>query len=63
MQLLFFINNIIFIMQVAHAMLSRWRRAFARDERPKSENFFRWFNEVPTLLMIGIVFLVVFRPF
>lgn len=49
-------------MQIAHAMMSRWRKAFARDERPKSERFFRFFNEVPTVLMIAIVILVVVRP-
>ncbi len=50
-------------MQIAHAMMSRYRKAFFRDERPKSETYFRWFNEVPTILMIGIVFLVVLKPF
>ncbi|MDX2113941.1 MAG: protoporphyrinogen oxidase HemJ [Alphaproteobacteria bacterium] len=50
-------------MQIAHAMMSRYRKAFFRDERPKSETYFRWFNEVPTILMIGIVLLVVLKPF
>jgi putative membrane protein len=49
-------------MQIAHAMMSRHRKAFFRDERPKSERYFRWFNEVPTVLMIGIVLLVVIKP-
>lgn len=50
-------------MQIAHAMMSRHRKAFFRDERPKSERYFRIFNEVPAILMIGIVFLVVLKPF
>ena len=50
-------------MQLSHAMLSRYRKAFLRDERPKSEKYFRFFNEVPTVLMIGIVLLVVIKPF
>lgn len=29
----------------------------------KDHKFFRWMNEVPTLLMIVIVFLVILRPF
>ena len=53
---------LVLLMQVAHALMSRWRKAFFRDERPKSEKFFRIFNEVPTLLMIGIIVLVVVRP-
>lgn len=54
--------TLLIFMQIAHAMLSRWRKAFMRDERPKSEKFFRIFNEVPTVLMIGIVVLVVVKP-
>ncbi len=29
----------------------------------KSERFFRFFNEIPTLLMIAIVYLVIIKPF
>ena len=47
----------------SHGMMARWVKAFAGDRRPASERAFRWFNEVPTVLFIGIVFLVVFRPF
>ncbi len=50
-------------MQIVHAMMSRYRKAFARDERPKSERFFRLFNEVPAVLMVVIVLLVVLKPF
>ncbi|MFW0777823.1 MAG: protoporphyrinogen oxidase HemJ [Rickettsiales bacterium] len=49
-------------MQIAHAMLARYRRKFAKDERPQSEKFFRILNEIPTLLMIGIIIMVVVRP-
>lgn len=53
---------LVLVMQVVHAMMSRYRKAFARDERPKSERYFRIFNEAPTLLMIIIVWLVVVKP-
>jgi putative membrane protein len=55
--------GLVLLMQIAHAMMSRYRKVFAKGQRPKSEKYFRFFNEVPTLLMIGIVFLVVFKPF
>lgn len=55
--------GVVLALQVAHAMMSRFRKAFARDERPRSEKYFRIFNEVPTVLMIFIVILVVFKPF
>jgi putative membrane protein len=38
-------------------------RAFARDESAHSQRFFRMLNEIPTLLMIGIVVLVIVKPF
>lgn len=46
-----------------HFALVRWRHAFAEDRNEKSERFFRVVNEVPTLLMIGIVILIIARPF
>jgi putative membrane protein len=46
-----------------HHELARWRKAFEQDRRNKSEAFFRRINEVPTVLMIGIVILVIVRPF
>ncbi len=49
-------------MQIVHAMMSRYRKAFARDERPKSEKYFRIFNELPAVLLVIIVILVVVRP-
>jgi putative membrane protein len=46
-----------------HHELARWRKAFAEDRRDKTEAFFRRINEVPTVLMIGIVILVIVKPF
>ena len=36
---------------------------FAEDRNQRPQRFYRFMNEVPTLLMIGIVILVVVRPF
>ncbi len=46
-----------------HGQLSVWSKAFAADQNTKDGKFFRLVNEVPTLLMIGIVILVVVKPF
>jgi len=46
-----------------HMAMAHYVKAFANDERPASETWFRWFNEAPTLLLLGIVFMVVFKPF
>ena len=50
-------------MQLIHAAYARWRRQFANDANTHDEKFFRIMNEVPTLLMIGIVVLVIVKPF
>ncbi len=50
-------------MQLIHAGYARWRRAFANDANTHDEKFYRIMNEVPTLLLIGIVILVIVKPF
>jgi putative membrane protein len=47
----------------AYVFLAWARREFAADKNQQSAKFYRILNEVPTLLMIGIVVLVVVKPF
>lgn len=46
-----------------HGLLARQVRIFARDANDRPQRFFRVLNEVPTVLMIGIVIMVIVRPF
>jgi protoporphyrinogen IX oxidase len=46
-----------------HHALGNWRKAFAADSNSRPARFYRLANEVPTVLMIGIVILIVVRPF
>jgi putative membrane protein len=46
-----------------HGMLVGHTRAFAADTNSKPQRYFRILNEVPTVLMIGIVIAVIVRPF
>jgi protoporphyrinogen IX oxidase len=48
---------------VHHAMLWRWRRAFAANRNRHSSRFFRIINELPMAALIAIVVLVVVKPF
>ncbi len=50
-------------MTATHLVLMRWKGDFAADRNARPARFYRIANEVPTLLMIGIVFLVVLKPF
>ena len=46
-----------------HGYCGRLVRRFANDENTRSGTFFRWFNEVPTVLLFLIAILVVVKPF
>jgi putative membrane protein len=44
-------------------MTRRWRKDFEADKNTRPVRYYRWWNEVPTVLMIAIVFLAVLKPF
>ena len=46
-----------------HMAMARWRREFAEDRNRRPQKFYRFANEGPTILMIGIVIFAVVRPF
>jgi protoporphyrinogen IX oxidase len=46
-----------------HHVLARWRRDFAAERYPHRQRFFRFANEVPTLLLLVILVMVVVKPF
>ena len=46
-----------------HAMLARLVAQARQDQLRRSSRWLRWFNEVPSVLLIGIVILVVVKPF
>ena len=46
-----------------HGLMGRWLADFAADRNPRPARFYRIANEIPTLLLIGIVLLVVVKPF
>jgi putative membrane protein len=43
--------------------LTRWTNDFAADRNRRSERFYRVVNEVPAVLMVGIVIMAVIKPF
>ncbi len=45
-----------------HLMCGRFMRQLAGQMCTKSDKFFRFYNELPTLLLIAIVILVVVKP-
>jgi putative membrane protein len=45
-----------------HMYCAKIRMQFEKNKNKRNENFFRYINEVPTILFIVIVFLAVFKP-
>ena len=54
---------LVLILSGVHGLFSRWVKDFAADRNSHSQKFYRVINEVPTILMIGIVVLVIVKPF
>ena len=53
----------VFIMAVVHGKLSKMRRGLEDGSDVRSDKYYRVWNEVPTVLLIGIVIMVIVQPF
>jgi putative membrane protein len=51
------------LLVVYHLWCLRLLRAFAAGRNTKSHIWYRWFNEVPVVILAATVFLVVLKPF
>lgn len=54
---------LVFLLVVYHLYCGWLMRDFAQDRNRKSHVWFRWFNELPVLILLGAVWLAVFKPF
>ena len=50
------------LLTIYHFYLSFLLNNFKYDKNVKSSKFYRYINEIPTLLLILIVFIVIFKP-
>jgi len=55
--------TLVAVLVAYHLYCGRLLRAFAEDRNRHSHVFYRWFNELPVLLLTAIVILVVVKPF
>jgi len=53
---------LIFLLTIYHFFLLNCLRNFNIDENNHSSRFYRIINEVPTVLLIAIIFIVIFKP-
>ena len=54
---------LVILLMIYHGYLACTRKKFERDEIVHTGKFYRYLNEIPTILLIGIVILAVVKPF
>lgn len=54
---------LVIALSALHGYFSKARKDFAKDKILHSAKFYRIINEAPAVVLVGIVFLVVFKPF
>ena len=55
--------TLVIALVIYHHLCGAQLKRFARGENSRGHVFYRWFNEAPVLALLGIVILVVVRPF
>ena len=53
---------LVILLSIYHFYLGSLLLKFNENNNTKSSKFYRWLNELPTLLLIFIVFIVIFKP-
>ncbi len=52
----------VIILTFYHFSLGKFLSDFANDSNQKTSKFFRFYNEIPTILLIVVIFVVIFKP-
>ena len=53
---------LVIILTFYHFTLGKYLSDFAVDNNQKTSKFFRIFNEIPTIILIVVIFIVIFKP-
>ena len=54
---------LVIVLSGYHMFLARIVKKFAIDQNDKTDRYYRILNEIPTVIMIAVVFLAVLKPF
>jgi putative membrane protein len=55
--------TLVTLLVIYHFYCGHLLKIFRDDRNERSHVFYRWFNEIPVFLLLGIIILVVVRPF
>ena len=53
---------LVVLLTIYHLFLGHYLRKFALDENEKNAKFFKIINEIPTVLLILIIFNIIYKP-
>ena len=53
---------LVVILSFYHFTLGKYLRDFAIDNNQKTSKFFRIYNEIPTIILIVVIFVAIFKP-
>jgi len=53
---------LVIILTIYHFLLGKFLEEFALDNNSKTSKYFRIINEVPTIILIVVVFIVIYKP-
>ncbi|MBA2652334.1 MAG: protoporphyrinogen oxidase HemJ [Tatlockia sp.] len=54
--------SLVILLWAYHLICGHFVKCFAQDKNNKTTKYYRFFNEVPVLFLVGIVLLVVVKP-
>ena len=53
---------LVLILTYYHFTLGQHLKSFSTDNNQKSSRFFRIYNEIPTIILVVVIFVVIFKP-
>lgn len=51
------------LLVIYHFWCGQIMKTFAQDKNRRSDRWFRWFNEIPVVLLLAIIYLASMKPF
>ena len=54
--------SLVIILTIYHYILGGYLKKFEKNENIKTAKFFRIINEIPTVLLILIIFIIIYKP-
>ena len=54
--------GLVIVLFVYHVICYRYLKLFEKNKNRNTHIYYRWFNEFPVIILIGIIILVVYKP-